>query len=342
MNNQPKISVVIPVYNAELYIRRCLKSVMIQSYKNFEVILINDGSTDKSARICREFVEKDERFTLISQENQGPSAARNAGISISSGSFLAFIDADDYVAEKYLEKLLTKITQSKSQLVCSGYFEISKFNERPLPLNDFFVCAKQLLAQDEFLIKIFKGLGGVLWGKLFDASIIRENNIQLNPEIRMSEDLVFVLEYTFFCDVISVINEPLYFYNRLNESGISQTTDSKYIKDLILTSEAIETTLLENGYSREYFQKINNKRVWNVLRKICFDLATSNMSVMDKKQKILLVLKDPFIANCLSYLEENKSYWKFHKFLLQKRMIITYILYCEFLQKLMDFKRKIK
>ena len=117
-----QISIVIPVYNAEKTLIRCLDSIQQQTYKDFEAILINDGSSDSSAEICQRYCEADKRFKLINQENSGPSKARNQGIDAAISKYLAFVDSDDYIEPNMLEEFFTAAEASSADLTVCGYF----------------------------------------------------------------------------------------------------------------------------------------------------------------------------------------------------------------------------
>ncbi|MGM1055651.1 MAG: glycosyltransferase family 2 protein [Bacteroidota bacterium] len=222
MNKQPKITVVIPVYNAQRYIRRCLESIIIQSYENFEVILINDGSTDSSKSILQKYITVDHRFRYFSQINAGPSVARNLGIKEAKGDYLSFVDADDWVSPDYLEKLITPMLNKDVDLVCAGYYEVNPRFPQGLKLNDFQQALFNTnINKQTYQSNLFNGVSGVLWGKLFKNEIFKETNIQLHPKLRLSEDLIAVLEYSRFIDKIYIIPDSIYFYNRLDESGLS-------------------------------------------------------------------------------------------------------------------------
>ena len=107
----PKISVIVPIYNAENFLERCIDSLLAQTIEDFELILVNDGSTDSSKRICERYKSKDKRIILINQQNSGPSASRNSGLNIAKGEFICFVDADDYVGKEYLSCMLNKIDE---------------------------------------------------------------------------------------------------------------------------------------------------------------------------------------------------------------------------------------
>ena len=118
----PEISIVIPVYNVERFLHKCLDTLEAQTYRNFEIIAVNDGSPDKCPEILREFEKKYENITVLDQENQGMSAARNAGMAVARGKYLCFVDSDDYVAPTYLEELYNAVTQNEADIACCYYY----------------------------------------------------------------------------------------------------------------------------------------------------------------------------------------------------------------------------
>lgn len=222
MSKNLEITIIIPVFNAEKYLVRCLESIICQTYKNFEVILINDGSTDKSERIILDFVKSYNRFRYFSQSNAGPSLARNLGIKEAKGKYLAFIDADDWLGPDYLEKLVIPMQKPLIDLVCAGYYEVNKDYPKGLQLHDFqpeFFTSS--IDKKRFQVNLFNGLTGVLWGKLFKKEIFLVNNIEFHPNLRLSEDLLAVLEYSLYLNKVFIIPDSIYFYNRLNENGLS-------------------------------------------------------------------------------------------------------------------------
>ncbi|MBO2544803.1 glycosyltransferase family 2 protein [Salegentibacter sp. BDJ18] len=223
MSNDSEITLIIPVFNAEKYIIRCLDSVKLQNYKNFEVILINDGSTDNSENIILDFMKSDNRFRYFTQSNAGPSSARNLGIKEAKGKYLAFIDADDWLRPDYLEKLVTPMQKPIIDLVCAGYYEVNRDYPKGLKLHDFQpeVFTKSI-DKRSFQANLFNGVSGVLWGKLFRKEIFLVNNIEFHPNLRLSEDLLAVIEYSLYLNKVFIIPDAIYFYNRLNETGLSQ------------------------------------------------------------------------------------------------------------------------
>ena len=142
------ISIIVPIYNVENYLRQCLDSIVSQTYQNFECLLINDGSSDNSADICREYIEKDSRFRYFEKENVGVSSARNLGIERSKGQYITFIDSDDWVDSEYLEVLYRALIEEKADIAISTY---KQFN---MDDNCYYVYSYQRGMKNEFLKNI--------------------------------------------------------------------------------------------------------------------------------------------------------------------------------------------
>lgn len=182
-----KVSVIMPVYNKEKYVERAIQSVLNQTYKMLELIIINDGSTDNSLIKCKRF--EDERIIIIDSENYGVSHARNLGIARATGTFITFLDADDYLDVYYLEQLLDE----KSQMVISGLCAVQEnlvIIEKCVPDREGIVWLKEILPS--FYQEQYKtGIYGFVAGKLIKTSIIQENKIYFNENIRLAEDYDF-------------------------------------------------------------------------------------------------------------------------------------------------------
>ncbi len=225
-----KISIIIPVYNVESYLKRCLDSIIAQSYRDFEVLLIDDGSNDSSPQICDEYALKDERIHVIHKENGGVSSARNAGLNLANGQYIAFVDSDDYIEADYLESLLKPFTEQSIQLSVCGYFFHSE------------ICAPKCMTLEGnsmhyllFNCVEYPYIEGYLWNKLYLSSIIRENHLQFNEKYRMCEDTLFNFEYFQYVKNAYVVNEPLYHYIVRENSAMKKKPESNELamKELI-------------------------------------------------------------------------------------------------------------
>ena len=213
-----KISIIIPVFNVEKYIKRCVLSILKQSFTNFELIIINDGSSDSTEAICRQMMESDSRIHVLSQKNKGVSAARNLGLKNAVGKYIVFIDGDDYIEAGYLNELYNSIIQTSAQMAICGYnivFEDGKI--------DKVLAGKDILLENtELLLSIYqrKYSGGYLWNKIFLRDIIVDYNLKFDESIKIEEDLLFVMRYMLCVSTGIYINRPLYNYVQRDTSAI--------------------------------------------------------------------------------------------------------------------------
>lgn len=259
---KPVVSVIIPVYNGEKYIERCLDSIVNQSYENIEIIIVNDGSLDGTNEKIKKYKEIDNRIVYVQQENSGVSCARNTGINKASGSYLVFVDSDDTVEKDYIKILLDTINEYDLDIVACGYNDLSVYGVNKL--NDFY-DSNILIHKNKFVEYIFRGVGGTLWGKIFKSQIIKSNRIVMNPQIYMCEDMIFVLEYTMKCNGFGAIKDYLYNYNRLNDSSISSKINFNYFKNMVSVMKEIENTLINNNYTIEFIDAILRERTKNLM-----------------------------------------------------------------------------
>ena len=200
------ISVIVPIFNAGKYLSRTIACLQNQLYADFEVLLVNDGSTDDSAIICEEAARADLRFRYIVQENQGVSAARNHGMAQSNGEYITFIDADDSIPENYLEELHHALVSSNSQMaVC----DVAVVDDRQETIR--FSLMPQLLTQQETLNYVLtrKGINSGPYAKLFKREILSGLTF---PALKAYEDILFVIDAVCRCDRVAVTNRTRYRY----------------------------------------------------------------------------------------------------------------------------------
>lgn len=223
--NNEKISVIIPCYNVEKYIQNCLDSVFLQDYKNIEIIIIDDGSTDATLSIITKNQEVDERIILITQSNLGVSYARNAGLDRLSGAFLCFIDADDYVRSDYISKMLDNMYHNNSDIVCCEFY-IFINHKKKLIKSNLFSIGKQS-SYDSELINDFlmTKIRGQVWGKLYKSRIIKEAQLRFQNNISYGEDSMFVFKYLLQVKKASYCQDYLYYYT-LNPHSITKSLNT--------------------------------------------------------------------------------------------------------------------
>lgn len=187
MNSQPKISVIVPVYKTEGLLDRCVESIVGQTYKNLEIILVDDGSPDNCPAMCDEWAEKDSRIRVIHKENGGVSSARNAALDIATGDYIGFVDSDDWIEPEMYSSLIQKISESGKNIALCSYYAVEISGER---YECRCVIDKEVLDKDDyFRFIVLGGDGGYIWNRLYDADILKE--VRFDEDIWYSEDLLF-------------------------------------------------------------------------------------------------------------------------------------------------------
>ena len=211
------ISIIVPIYNVENYLRMCLDSIQNQTYKNFECLLINDGSPDNSADICREYVAKDSRFRYFEKENGGVSSARNLGIERSGGAYIAFIDSDDWVEPDYLEVLYSVIVQEKADISVSTYKQFDT-KENCWYLHSFQRGYEKRVFKNHELINELIDLNVFDWSYgLATCKLIRKDSIgciRFNNNTILCEDMEFWFKLYLIVQKIVYINRDSYIYRK--------------------------------------------------------------------------------------------------------------------------------
>lgn len=209
--SKTKISIIVPLYNAENYVRECIENLLEQTYTNLEIILVNDGSTDASASICREYVKKHINICYLEQENKGAAAARNLGMRHATGEYIAFVDCDDSIVSCYIEKLYEILKREDVELVCCSYIKGAEKEKRKFGKTKQKKATK-VLSQEEGLESLFyrKELMGYPCCKLICREFLAD--IIFPEDLRLGED--FVLSYHLIqkCNKIAYTYEELYFY----------------------------------------------------------------------------------------------------------------------------------
>lgn len=205
-----KISVVVPVFNMEQYMSKALNSLLKQTYDDFEILLIDDGSTDGSSELCDEYAQRYDNVRTIHKENGGLSSARNAGIQHATGDYIIFPDPDDWVCEDYLETLVELKNTYNSDLEICGYYVVDDRITKIESKED----ERILLTQEEAINKLFVGGGysGFACNKLYHLDIIRNNGLSFDVELGMAQDLHFAFRYMLYCQTISYTSKRLYYY----------------------------------------------------------------------------------------------------------------------------------
>lgn len=304
------VSIIIPVYNAEKYLKICIKSVMNQTYSLFECILVNDGSSDNSEAIIKKIIKDDKRFKYVYQENGGPSKARNTGIRVAEGKYTAFIDVDDRIDENYIELLVKEIINN--DVVCCGYIDESSYGL--LKHIDFNNNIEKKL----FIKDIINGTGGVLWAKMFRTDIIRHNNLILDEKLYQSEDMIFVLEYVGYVKKWKILKEYIYHYNRLNDNSISKNISDSYLENYERFYKKLYHRLKQLEFENDEIEKIINDKIADTL----FYLFVNSK---DRRKLYQRVSENQMFVQALA---KTKKYEHINKLFLNNKFVKLDIVLC--------------
>ena len=226
--SEAKVSVIIPIYNVEKYLRECLDSVVNQTLKDIEIILIDDGSTDSSLSICKEYANNDNRIKILTQKNQGAAIARNKGIELAKGDYLSIIDSDDYFDLKMLEKLYNKAINNNLDITICHSKEINdsdkKISNIDYSIKKEYIPSKEIFNYKDFTKFIFNFCIGWSWDKLYKREFVVENNLKFQ-NLKSTNDLFFVFLSLVLADRISILDDILitHRYNRKNQ--LSETRE---------------------------------------------------------------------------------------------------------------------
>ena len=235
------ISVIVPVYNVEKCLDRCIKSIVNQTYKNIEVILINDGSTDNSLKICKEWQSKDKRIVIVDQKNKGVSAARNIGLDIAKGEYVAFVDSDDWINEIMYETLLNLLKEHHTDIAECDFIKVESesciLNQPELKFHK--------LKNDEFIKNLFNGTSYsniLVWNKLYKRSLFTEFRF---PEGVIHEDQFLLPKIYLKCNTTIHCNQKLYYYFE-NSNSITRSQFTKKRLDSLKSFEETRNLCIHN------------------------------------------------------------------------------------------------
>lgn len=315
------ISVIMPVYNAEKFLDNSIKKVLQQSYTDFELILVNDGSIDSSDIIINNWERIDKRIKSIYQTNAGPSSARNSGLRNSTGKYILFLDSDDELQDNALKTMIDEI--ENTDLLIFGYYN---FYGQSHKSNS--VCAtsrKGIFSISDFVdyfgIFLEENQFHYIWNKLYKKSYL--SGLYFNEDVKIGEDLLFNLAYFSRINNVSLIDNILYNHNFYNESSITKQYQEDILKYRELQIEAVRSFLkAKNGFSDSNKFAVNKNFLIKYIS-ILFSLESknSNLSFIEKRKKIGTIINSAKHNNILNS-EPRKSWQKSITFLMKKEQII--------------------
>ena len=326
-----KLSIILPVYNAENYLERCLDSILNQTFKNFEVILINDGSKDDSYLICEKYALKDDRIKYFNQENQGVAMARNQGLKVATGTHIGFIDADDYIEADMFQNLVNPFLSHNNLQVVIAHYKICNSDSNTIPKTTLPI--NKVLDKNEvveyILQSYYKGgdpLVPALWNKIYDKVFLDKHNfIFHNQKAVRASDYWFNFEVFQTLSSAYVIQNADYCYNNeITGSIINSFRENQFEGFLASNKKLLDANKTFNfniNYKNFYSSFINNTNQFILL-------AIKNKGVLGAHSLVNKILKNKEFIASFKYVEIHKKHVKLiYNFLQRGLRLPAYIIY---------------
>ncbi len=261
------VSVIIPVYNVEKYISECLESLIHQTYKDIEIIIVNDGSTDSSEEIIKSYLEESNNIIYIYQKNKGTAEARNKGIESANGDYVLFVDSDDYLDKDMIQKMYNSADKNNSDVVVCGHIKFYDGNSSKNKIINYDGYENNIYNGKQVLdLMLSLRVKGYLCDKLFKRKKLLESDFKLEPN-RYIEDWFPVIKQIKQAKIITFINEPLYYYRQRNGSAL-HTINKKLLDDYVYTVDIINDYLDKNEvqYDKECKNAFDCETFYSVIR----------------------------------------------------------------------------
>lgn len=310
MENKPIISIIVPVYNVEQYLDRCVESILNQTFKDFELILVDDGSPDDCPAICDEWAEKDSRIKVIHKPNGGVSSARNAGLDLTSGEYVGFCDPDDKINERMYELMYQSVLDNEADCCICSYKSFKSNKELE---NSSFDKDNKLVLNDNEIIDYFLGKGksflGSIWNKLIHRDIVE--NLRFNETMAFGEDYCFALQTLLNCSRVTMLeNCELYYYFIRENSAMKKLNSEKYYKLFVEKQRIFELCL------SKYSDKETKKIIQNA------QIRALVATFLNADEKTIVLVKVTAKSNLKNVLKSKEISWK-EKLLFVKNMLIN-------------------
>lgn len=315
------ISIIVPVYKVENVIDKCIESVIAQLYTDWELILIDDGSPDKSGLICDEYSSKDSRIRVIHQKNSGVSIARNNGIEFANGDYITFIDSDDYIAPTFLSDFVADLSADLQVMGMKNVY-IDGHTDELKPMSNSVLSVKDTLA-------VYSNIQFLMspWAKLFRTSIIKDHRIMFPIDICYTEDEIFVKKYLIHTINIRMISASHYFYTHFNDNSLASREYSYEELLRCLMIDAEEYAKLGNymgGHPSAYVKFCTRRKSFLFHRIVSTLIIDSIVNLSDKKRIISEIISK--YNNLLQYKGDLPKTYKLERFCL-KNIPLTFAIF---------------
>ena len=332
----PCLSIIVPVYNVEKFLARCIESILGQSFTNYELIIVDDGSIDRSSIICDEYADKDSRINVIHKKNGGVSSARNSALNIAVGDYVLFCDGDDYVSQDWVQKMYNTIcTYPNAFMNCNicSFDSNGKLGLRyhPQNLNNVFQMAS-------YFELYSSSLDSSPCNKIYSRKVICENNLCFDESLCIGEDVVFNVEYYKHCKQIILVNSPLYFYCN-NATSLTHTYRPNNMEIHRVVFDA-RLQVIEDEYLGNYLDNWLYRFI-QMLNEV-FD-KRNTMSFWEKMQYCQKTMQTEEFQYCVSHAPGNDESPAFMKVIRKHNFYLFWVFQkiCKMKAYLRDLKRRL-
>lgn len=327
-----KVSIIVPIFNSEKNLKRCLDSIVGQTYQNIELILIDDGSTDNSGIICDLYAQQDQRVKVIHKQNTGVSDSRNEGINLASGEYIQFVDSDDYMDTNMTETLIAAIAKNSAPMVICGFNLMDSRTDSCI--HSVYWHTEMFYDYTDFLLVLDQMFGenliNSLWNKLYNAKTIKTNFIYFNNKLNYGEDLLFNAEVIKKCPSVEIITCCPYYYVQYYSGGTLTRTnhaDMYEIQKLMFSS----VLSLYNGYSEYSCQIKNLEKIYTeiLITDTILHIANSYNfnNYLCYQNRVKNICSDVVLRNYINVIKPNYPQGILIKYLVNKRLFFMIYLF---------------
>ncbi|MBC2871085.1 glycosyltransferase [Acetanaerobacterium sp. MSJ-12] len=310
------LSIIIPVYNAEKTVGYSIESVLAQKWDDIEIIVVDDGSSDGSLTICKEYEKKDTRIKVIHQENGGPGAARNTGLQNAKGDYIAFVDADDYIENEMYDILLEKLCSTDADVAICGYI-------REYYKGEHLSACKKVTTESAEVSKkawrqyfdewYYKNYFNVLWNKIYKKEVIENYNILFQTDIYNGEDLIFNLSYFAHIQKVVVLDQALYHYVERRGDSLTHRCDPSFFKNKIYLFEAV------SKFCQTHFSDSHSYcSIYSVFLRDCFQ---SIDRYYQDKETIKQIIDHPYTSIAIQNSASANGAFLLYRLALKSRLV---------------------
>ncbi|MFE5321204.1 glycosyltransferase [Paenibacillus sp. NPDC056579] len=353
---KPKVSIIVPIYNVEAYLSRCLDSLLSQTMKELEIIAVNDGSTDGCIPILDRYADQDDRLIVIHQANSGVSAARNVGIRIAQGEYIGFVDPDDWVETDMYDQLYRSATEDQADIVMCSYTREfgthAKVKHFQLPdktvyrgdevqsklLRRLIGPLKEEMANPEFL-----DAWGTVWSKLYRSELIKENGIGFIDLaiVGTNEDSLFNIHTVYHARSFVFLNRPYYHYWRVNAASLTSSYKADLKDKWFRLYGFMESFIAEKRLPPEYSTALNNRICLNTLGLGLNTINGSGIPAWEKIKKLSTILHDSRIKSSFEHFEAEYCpvIWRVFYWSAKLRFVLGYYVMLQSIEHLRKMAR---